>query len=263
MNNTLPKVIMIGVFKGGVGKTTTTINLGHALALQKKNVLIVDLDPQGNATRGLGYEVTDVTPTVYTVMKGISRAKESIGQIRENLYLLPSNRTTALLETELASEVGREKILARAMKELEEFDYILLDCGPGSTIVNINGLVYASDVLMPIEIGVDSVEGVDDFIKAKEAICQKLEINTRLMGAVMTKVDWRLTLTDTILSHCQASFSNKFFAQIRTDTNLGHARGHKQTIFEYDNRSRAAEDYAKMALAVIKWFKKEKKAYAG
>ena len=261
MNKNSPKVIMIGVFKGGVGKTTTGINLGHALALENKNVLIVDLDPQGNATRGLGYEVTELTPTVYTVMKGISRAEESIGQVRENLYLLPSNRTTALLETELASEVGREKILARAMKSLDGFDYILLDCGPGSTIVNVNGLVYSTDVLMPIEIGVDSVEGVDDFIKAKEAICQKLEIDTRLMGAVMTKVDRRLSLTETILSHCQTSFDGKFFAQIRTDTNLGHARGHRQTIFEFDRRSRAAEDYSKMAADIIKWFKKDK-AYA-
>lgn len=252
------KIIMIGVFKGGVGKTTTAINLGHALALQKKNVLILDLDPQGNATRGLGYEVTELTPTVYTVMKGISRAADSIGQVKENFYLLPSNRTTALLETELASEVGREKALARAMKDVEGFDYILLDCGPGSTIVNVNGLVFSTDVLMPIEIGVDSVEGVDDFIKAKEAICQKLEIDTRLMGAVMTKVDRRLTLTETILSHCQTSFEGKFFAQIRTDTNLGHARGHRQTIFEYDSRSRAAEDYRKMATDVIKWFRRRK-----
>jgi chromosome partitioning protein len=258
MNNGSPKVIMIGVFKGGVGKTTTALNLGHALALQKKNVLIVDLDPQGNATRGFGYEVTERTPTVYTVMKGISRAEESIGKIRENLFLLPSNRTTALLETELASEVGREKVLARAMKGVEGFDYILLDCGPGSTIVNVNGLVYSTDVLMPIEIGVDSVEGVDDFIKAKEAICQKLEIDIRLMGAVMTKVDRRLSLTETILAHCSASFEGKFFAQIRTDTNLGHARGHRQTIFDYDGRSRAAEDYAQMARDVIKWFRKGK-----
>jgi chromosome partitioning protein len=258
MNNGSTKVIMIGVFKGGVGKTTTAINLGHALALLKKNVLILDLDPQGNATRGLGYEVTELTPTVYTVMKGISRAEESIGQVKENLYLLPSNRTTALLETELASEVGREKALKRAMKGVEGFDYILLDCGPGSTIVNVNGLVFSTDVLMPIEIGVDSVEGVDDFIKAKDAICQKLEIDTRLMGAVMTKVDRRLTLTETILSHCKTSFEGKFFAQIRTDTNLGHARGHCQTIFEYDSRSRAADDYRQMATDVIKWFRRSK-----
>jgi chromosome partitioning protein len=191
-------------------------------------------------------------------MKGISRAEESIGQVKENLYLLPSNRTTALLETELASEVGREKALKRAMKGVEGFDYILLDCGPGSTIVNVNGLVYSTDVLMPIEIGVDSVEGVDDFIKAKDAICQKLEIDTSLMGAVMTKVDRRLTLTETILSHCKTSFEGKFFAQIRTDTNLGHARGHRQTIFEYDSRSRAAEDYKQMATGVIKWFRRSK-----
>lgn len=258
MKNDSTKIIMVGVFKGGVGKTTTTINLGHALALQNKSVLVIDLDPQGNATRGLGYEVTDVTPTVYTVMKGISRAGESIGQVRENLFLLPSNRTTALLETELASEVGREKALSRAMKDVAGFDYILLDCGPGSTIVNVNALVYATDVLMPIEIGVDSVEGVEDFIKAKDAICQKLEIETRLMGAVMTKVDRRLTLTETILSHCSDSFEGKFFTQIRTDTNLGHARGHRQTIFEYDARSRAAEDYKRMASDVIKWFRRSK-----
>ncbi len=258
MRSDSTKVIMVGVFKGGVGKTTTVINVGHALALKRKKVLILDLDPQGNATRGFGYEVNELTPTVYTVIKGISRAQESIGQVKENLFLLPSNRTTALLETELASEIGREKALARAMKEVDGFDYILLDCGPGSTIVNVNGLVYATDVLMPIEIGVDSVEGVDDFIKAKEAICQKLELDTRLMGAVITKVDRRLNLTETILSHCSASFEGKFFAQIRTDTNLGHARGHRQTIFEYDSRSRAAEDYAKMATNIIKWFKESK-----
>lgn len=251
-------VIMIGVFKGGVGKTTTAVNLGHALALQKKRVLLIDLDPQGNATRALGVEVSDRTPTAYTVMKGISRAEDSIGEVRENLFLLPSNRTTALLETELASEVGREKALKRAMKNVSGFDFVLLDCGPGSTIVNVNALVYCTDVLMPIEIGVDSVEGVEDFIAAKDAICQKLEIEPQLMGAVMTKVDRRLSLTDTILAHCSASFEGKFFAQIRTDTNLGHARGHKQTIFEFDARSRSAEDFATMAKNVIKWFRRSK-----
>ena len=202
------KIIMIGVFKGGVGKTTTAINLGHGLALLNKKILVVDLDPQGNATRGFGIDVTEITPTVYTVMKGISKIEESIAEIKENLWLLPSNRTTALLETELASEIGREKTLARAMKNLGNFDYILLDCGPGSTIVNVNALVYSTDILIPIEIGVDSVEGVDDFIRAKEAICQKLDIETRLLGAVMTKVDGRLTLTERIITHCREAFGS-------------------------------------------------------
>ena len=99
--------------------------------------------------------------------------------------------------------------------------------------------------------------------KQKRQFAKNWKLTRSLMGAVMTKVDRRLTLTDTILSHCEKSFANKFFAQIRTDTNLGHARGHRQTIFEYDSRSRAAEDYAKMARGLVKWFKKEKKAYAG
>lgn len=251
--------ILIGVFKGGVGKTTTAVNLGHALALKGKKVLLVDLDPQGNATKALGYQVTPTTPTVYTVMRKLSRAEQSIAEVRDNLFLLPSDRRTAQLETELASEYGRERILTDQMENLSGYDFVLMDSAPGSTLMNINGLVYSTDVLLPLEIGVDSVEGVDEFVKAKNELTQKLRLDTKILGAVIIKVDKRLSLTETVLAHAADFFQNKIVAQIRTDANIGQARAFEQTIFEYRPHSKAALDYQKTAADLIKWFKKEQK----
>jgi chromosome partitioning protein len=241
----MTRIIQIQSFKGGVGKTTTSINLGHALALKGKNVLIVDLDHQGNATNGLGYEIRNEvgqeTPTLYHVIKGIMSYEDTRATVRDGLDLIPSDGRTDEAVLDMFSMMGRETVLKRAFEDVSEYDYVLLDCPPSRGLIYQNAHLLATDIIVPVEIGKWSVDGINEIFRAMEAV-QK---------ALVTKVDERYTLTDDVRDGVREAFGDSMLPPIRSSSDLMNAPKFQQTIFEYKPRSHGAEDYEKLADYVL------------
>lgn len=245
--------IQIQNFKGGVGKTTTSINLAHALALRGYKVLLVDLDHQGNATKGLGYTVTETTPTLFHVLKEGFDYKDVVATVRENLDLLPSNRETAEAEEALQYERRREEILKRRLGSLDEYDYAILDCPASLSLLHINALLFAEEIILPVRSEVWSYEGVEQILHSMKEMQEVFGYQPKILGALPTMVDGRYNLSKEVRELLLESFGEeRVLPPIRTDSNILNSQKLNQTIFEFAPRSRAAEDYRSLAEIVIK-----------
>jgi chromosome partitioning protein len=244
--------IQIQNFKGGVGKTTTSINLAHVLALQGFKVLLVDLDHQGNATSGLGYRVTDTTPTLFHVLKEGLDYREVVATVRENLDLLPSNRETAEAEEALQYERRREEILKRRLGNLDEYDYTILDCPASLSLLHINALLFANEIILPVRSEVWSYEGVEQILHSMNEMGEVFGYQPNILGALPTMVDERYNLSREVRNLLTESFGEeRVLPAIRTDSNILNSQKVNQTIFEFAPRSRGAEDYRRLAQRVI------------
>jgi len=245
--------IQIQNFKGGVGKTTTSINLAHALALQNYKVLLIDLDHQGNATKGLGYLVTETTPTLFHVLKEEFNYKNVVATVRPNLDLLPSNRETAEAEEALQYERRREEILKRRLGSLDEYDYVILDCPASLSLLHINALLFAEEIILPVRSEVWSYEGIEQILHSMKEMQEIFGYQPKILGALPTMVDGRYNLSREVRELLLESFGEeRVLPAIRTDSNILNSQKSSQTIFEFAPRSRAAEDYRKLAEIVIK-----------
>ena len=248
----MANTIQIQNFKGGVGKTTTSINLAHALALEGYKVLLIDLDHQGNATKGLGYEVTETTPTLFHVLKEALNYKEVVATVRENLDLLPSNRETAEAEEALQYERRREEILKRRLGSLDEYDYAILDCPASLSLLHINALLFAKEIILPVRSEVWSFEGVEQILNSMREMQEVFGYQPDILGALPTMVDGRYNLSREVRELLLESFGeDRVLPPIRTDSNILNSQKSNQTIFEFAPRSRAAEDYRKLGGIVI------------
>ncbi len=253
--------IQIQNFKGGVGKTTTSINLAHALALQGYRVLLIDLDHQGNATTGLGYHVTETTPTLFHVLKEDFNYRDAVATVRENLDLLPSNRETAEAEEALQYERRREEILKRRLGSLDEYDYAILDCPASLSLLHINALLFAEEIILPVRSEVWSYEGVEQILHSMKEMEEVFGYQPKIFGALPTMVDGRYNLSREVRELLVESFGeDRVLPPIRTDSNILNSQKSSQTIFEFAPRSRAAEDYRKLADIVIKRTKGKNRA---
>lgn len=244
--------IQIQNFKGGVGKTTTSINLAHALALEGYKILLIDLDHQGNATNGLGYSIAETTPTLFHVLKEGFDYRDAVATVRENLDLLPSNRETAEAEEALQYERRREEILKRRLGKLDEYDYAILDCPASLSLLHINALLFAEEIILPVRSEVWSYEGVEQILNSMREMQEVFGYQPNILGVLPTMVDGRYNLSREVRELLIESFGeDRVLPPIRTDSNILNSQKSSQTIFEFAPRSRAAEDYRKLAEIVI------------
>ena len=244
-----PRVIAIANQKGGVGKTTTAVNLGHGLALRGHDVLLVDLDAQGNLAAALG--VKKFEAALYEVLVERVPPQEVIIPAREipgrgRLDFLPSDWRTARAKEILAGETFREMILSQAMRDVVDYSFVLLDCAPSLDILNIMALLYAREVLLPVGCRTLDLVGVQQYLSTMRDVREKARHDVRLLAILPTFYDPRTRIAHEVLAALEEAFPQSVAHPIRLNVRLAEAAGHGQSIFEYDPRSFGAIDYARL-----------------
>ena len=242
------KVIAVTNQKGGVGKTTTSVNLSACVAEAGKRVLLVDADPQGNTTSGLGFRADENTPTVYEVMSGESELTQALVRTEvENLTLLPSDIRLAGAEIELASMEGRETVLKEALAPASDFDYVFIDCPPSLGLITLNALCAADSVLIPIQCEYYALEGVSALMGTIRKV-QQINRNLGIEGIVLTMLDSRTNLGTQVAGEVRRVFRKKVYETvIPRNVRLGEAPSHGLPITMYDPHSLGAQSYRQLA----------------
>ena len=256
------EVISVANQKGGVGKTTTTVNLGTLLAKKGKKVLLIDADPQGNATSGLGVE-KEVEFSTYDILVNDTEMEEAIQDtIIKNLKVCPSNMNLAGAEVELVSMMSREQRLKEKLDEIKEkFDYILIDCPPSLGLITLNSFTASDSVLIPVQCEYFALEGLGQLLNTINLVKKHLNKNIYVEGALLTMYDMRTNLSNQVVKEVKKYFSNKVYKTvIPRNVRLSEAPSYGMPITEYDPRSKGAKSYTKFAKEFLKINEEEKKA---
>lgn len=251
----MSRVIAIANQKGGVGKTTTAINLGASLAVAEKRTLVVDIDPQGNATSGLGLEQRETLPTVYDVLVGERSAEGSVAQGLHFPYLdlIPSTRDLVGAEIELVQAPQRERILRRALEPLRDrYDYILVDCPPSLGLLTLNTLTAADSVLIPIQCEFYALEGLSQLLNTIRLVQKGLNPALDIEGVLLTMYDRRLNLSRQVAAEAREYFGGKVYrTAIPRNVRLAEAPSFGQPIVLYDVLSQGAQAYLSLAKELL------------
>jgi chromosome partitioning protein len=248
------KIIAIVNQKGGVGKTTTAINLAASLALSGEDILLIDIDPQGNSTSGLGISRDSIDATLYTVFSGRCSMQEATFETAtEHLMLIPSSIDLLGAEIELASRDGREKILSEALLEIKEkYRYIFIDCPPSLGILTLNALVAADSVLVPVQCEYYALEGLGLLTRTLRLVQGSLNPNLDIEGILLTMFDPRNNLSHQVVTEIKKHFGDKVYQTvIPRNVALGEAPSHGKPIILYDARSRGAQGYLSLAKEIM------------
>lgn len=247
------KTIAILNQKGGVGKTTTTINLAAALAKTGKSVLVIDLDPQANATSGLAVDKNTLGNSIYeTIISGVDPADVIIDTKVDNLRLLPATTALAAAEQELVSVLSREGVLKQSLGSLS-YDVILIDCPPSLGLLSINALVAADKVLIPVQSEFYALEGLGLLMQTIQRVQAGLNPSLALLGVVMTMVDSRNALSGQVIEEIKKHFGDYVFQTfIPRNVRLAEAPSFGKTVFEHDKWSKGARAYKALAKEVMK-----------
>jgi chromosome partitioning protein len=248
------KVIAIANQKGGVGKTTTSVNLSACLADLGKKVLLVDLDPQGNSTSGFGFDKTKIKQSVYDVLVNDIPIEGVILQTKiENLMLLPATIQLAGAEIELVSIMSRETKLKRVLDKVKySYDYVIIDCPPSLGLLTINSLTAANSVLVPIQCEFYALEGLSQLMNTITLVQKNLNPALSLEGVVLTMFDARTNLSIQVVDEVKNHFRHKVYQTIiPRNVRLSEAPSHGQPITRYDPKSKGAEVYTDLAKEVI------------
>lgn len=242
----MAEVLAVTNQKGGVGKTTTSINLGSYLAQAGRSVVIVDLDPQANATTGLGVQLKADTATLYEVLAHSVPAQDALQPTdHDNLNIIPSTPNLAGAAIELMNKPYREYRLRRALKPLrEQFDFVIIDCPPSLGLLTINGLVAADRLLIPVQCEYLALEGLNQLLQTVELVRQHLNPRLQVLGAVLTMYDRRTAMARKIVRTVRKTFPGHVFdSVIPRNTELAEAPGSGQSILAYAHGSRGAKAY--------------------
>ncbi|WP_314933612.1 ParA family protein [Neisseria elongata] len=243
-------IIAIANQKGGVGKTTTAVNLAASLAADGRRVLVVDLDPQGNATTGSGVDKTAIRHGVYHVLLGEADVKTAVDTGGSGGYhVLAANRALAGAEVELVQEIAREMRLKNALAEVaDDYDFILIDCPPTLTLLTLNGLVAADGVIVPMVCEYYALEGISDLVATVRKIRQAINPKLDLIGIVRTMFDSRSRLAAEVGEQLQQHFGSKLFATtIPRNVRLAEAPSHGMPALVYDAKAKGTQAYRELA----------------
>lgn len=249
----LPRVVAIANQKGGVGKTTTAVNLGAALAEAGFRVLIVDLDPQGNATTGLGLNPRDVNGSVYDVLLNDLAMEDCIEPTSvKNLFVAPATIDLAGAEIELVPQMSRELRLRRAIDSVrDQYDLVLIDCPPSLGLLTLNGLAAADDIIVPIQCEYYALEGLGQLLRNVGLVQSNLNRALEVRGIVLTMYDGRTKLADQVEAEVREYFGSKVYRTVVPRTvRLSEAPSFGQPIIVFDSTSRGARAYRELAKEV-------------
>ncbi len=251
----MSRIIAIANQKGGVGKTTTAINLGASLAVAEKKTLVVDIDPQGNATSGLGVEDRESRATVYDILiEGKSIADTTVKGVHfPCLDLVPSTRDLVGAEIELVEAPNRERVLSRALNEVrEEYDYILVDCPPSLGLLTLNTLTAADSVMIPIQCEFYALEGLSQLLNTVRLVQRGLNPELDIEGVLLTMFDRRLNLSKQVAAEAREYFGSKVYrTSIPRNVRLAEAPSFGEPIVLYDVLSAGAQAYLALASEMI------------
>jgi chromosome partitioning protein len=249
----MARVVAVANQKGGVGKTTTSVNLGACLATLGKEVLLIDIDPQGNTTSGIGIDKADVHACIYDILINDMAAADVILPTEvEKLKIIPATIQLAGAEIELVSAISREVRLRKALQAIkEQFDYIIIDCPPSLGLLTVNALTASDSVLIPIQCEYYALEGLSQLLNTIRLVQKHLNTSLEIEGVLLTMLDARTNLGLQVIEDVKKYFREKVYQTIiPRNVRLSEAPSHGLSIIQYDPRSRGAESYMDLAKEV-------------
>ena len=250
----MARVIAIANQKGGVGKTTTSINFAASLAVMEKRVLLVDCDPQANSTSGLGLDANEQKENLYTVFFNPENAAEAVVPTNTPfLSILPSTTDLVAVELELVDKMGREYYLAEVLRSLEpHFDYIIIDCPPSLGLITLNALCAARELIVPLQCEFFALEGIVKLLQTYEQVKKRLNPALSLTGVLLTMYDVRNRLSRQVKNEVRKCFPDHLFETVvPRNVRLSEAPSHGRSVIHYDIKSKGAEAYLALAKEVV------------